>query len=90
MLAYELTRKILVGSLTIQLWIDADELACEECEERADELALCASTLADEDDAPLVLANKLITLLNGINAVEVADENGNGAAARFSFSESRK
>lgn len=90
MLVYELTRKILVGSMTIQLWLDADELACEECEERADELALCASTLADEDDLPLILANKLITLLNGINAVEITDENGNGAVARLSFLEARE
>jgi hypothetical protein len=53
-------------------------------------LALCASTLADEDDLPLILANKLITLLNGINAVEITDENGNGAVARLSFLEARE
>lgn len=71
-------RKVLVGPLTIRLWIDADDGLCEECEERADELALCAATLADEDDAPMVLAEKLANTLNGLSAVEVLDESGNG------------
>jgi hypothetical protein len=44
----------------------------------ADELALCASTLADEEDDPMVLAEKLANTLNGLNAVEVTDNNGNG------------
>jgi hypothetical protein len=45
----------------------------------ADELALCASTLADEEDDPLVLAEKLANVLNNLTAVEVVDANGNGA-----------
>jgi hypothetical protein len=44
----------------------------------ADELALCAATLADEEDDPLVLAEKLANTLNNLNAVEVTDSNGNG------------
>ena len=76
--AYELMRKVTAGPLTIRLWIDADEGLCEECEERADELALCASTLADEDDAPMLLAEKLANTLRGITKVEVEDETGNG------------
>lgn len=78
MRSYELMRKVTAGPLTIRLWIDADEGLCEECEERADELALCASTLADEDDDPVVLAEKLATTLNGLVKVEVSDESGNG------------
>ena len=77
MRVYELMRKVTAGPLTIRLWIDAEGL-CEECEERADELALCASTLADEDDAPMMLAEKLANTLNGLNAVEVLDESGSG------------
>jgi hypothetical protein len=71
-------RKVAVGPLTIRLWIDSDDGLCEECEERADELALCASTLADEDDVPLLLAEKLANTLLGLNAVEVLDADGNG------------
>lgn len=82
MRAYELMRKVSVGPLTIRLWIDADEGLCECCEELADELALCAATLADEEDEPLVLAEKLANTLNGLNAVEVLDDNGNGGVVR--------
>lgn len=78
MRVYELMRRVLVGSLTIRLWIAADEGACELCEQNADELALCASTLADEEDEPLVLAEKLANTLRGLNAVEVVDQSGNG------------
>jgi hypothetical protein len=48
----------------------------------ADELALCASTLATEEDEPIVLAEKLANVLNNITAVEVTDEHGNGAKVR--------
>lgn len=78
MRCYELMRKVTAGPLTIRLWISADEGLCEQCEERADEIALCASTLADEDDEPMVLAEKLANTLQGLNAVEVLDDTGNG------------
>ena len=78
MRVYELMRKVTAGPLTIRLWIDANGGACEECEERADELALCAATLADEDDHPMMLAEKLVATLNGLSRVEVTDESGNG------------
>ncbi len=78
MRVYELMRKVTVGPLTIRLWIDADDGPCELCAENADELAMCASTLADEEDEPLVLAEKIANTLRGINAVEVLDESGNG------------
>jgi hypothetical protein len=71
-------RKVSVGPLTIRLWIDADDLLCDECEERADELALCAATLADEDDPPGMLAERLTGILNGLSKVEVTDDTGNG------------
>ncbi len=64
--------------MTIRLWIDADDGLCEQCEELADELALCAATLADEEDEPMVLAEKLANTLRNLNAVEVLDGNGNG------------
>ena len=82
MRAYELMRKVLVGPLTIRLWIDADDALCEHCEEHADELALCAATLADEEDEPMVLAEKLANTLNGLSAVEVVDASGSGGIVR--------
>lgn len=51
------------------------------CEENADEVAMCASTLADEEDEPLVLAEKIANTLR-IKAVEVVDEAGNGGIVR--------
>lgn len=80
--SYELMRKVTVGDLTIRLWIDADEGLCEECEQRADELAMCASTLADSEDFPVVLAEKIANTLRGLNAVEVLDASGNGGLVR--------
>lgn len=82
MRSYELMRKVTAGPLTIRLWIDADDAPCEHCEEHADEIALCASTLADEDDDPMALAEKLANTLNGLSAVEVVDEAGNGGLVR--------
>jgi hypothetical protein len=70
---------VVVGPLRIRLWIDGDGGPCEHCEELADELALCATTIADEEDEPLILAEKLANVLNNITAVEVTDEQGNGA-----------
>ncbi len=74
----KLMRTVQAGTLTIRLWIDAEAADCGESEERADELALCAATLADEDDDPVMLADKLATLLQGLSAVVVTDEAGNG------------
>ena len=82
MRVYELTRSVVVGPLRIRLWIDGDGGPCEQCDELADELALCASTLATEEDEPIVLAEKLANVLNNITAVEVTDEHGNGAKVR--------
>lgn len=78
MRVYELMRKVSAGPLTIRLWIEADDGLCEHLEEHADELALCAATLADEDDPPMLLAEKLANTLNGLSAVEVLDQHGNG------------
>jgi len=78
MRVYELMRKVSAGPLTIRLWIEADDAMCEHLEENADELALCAATLADEDDPPMLLAEKLANTLRGLSAVEVLDEHGNG------------
>lgn len=78
MRVYELMRRVSVGQLTIRLWIEGDAGTCECCEENADELALCAATLADEEDEPMVLAEKLANTLRNLSAVEVVDANGNG------------
>jgi hypothetical protein len=78
----EITRRVLAGPLTIRLWVEAETVLCEHCEERADELALCAATLADGDDHPVALAEKLLSTLNGLRAVEVVDESGNGGLFR--------
>lgn len=82
MRVYELMRRVSVGQLTIRLWIEADDGLCEHCEEHADELALCASALADEEDDPMVLAEKLANTLNGLSAVEVIDASGSGGVVR--------
>lgn len=81
----EMIRRVVEGTLTIRLWVagQCDE-GMEECEERADELALCASTLADADDHPAALACKLILRLRGVTAVEVIDEHGDGCFVRRS------
>jgi hypothetical protein len=78
MRVYEMMRRVVVGPLTIRLWINADDGPCELCEEAADQIALCASALADEEDSPLILAEKLANTLRGLNAVEVLDESGDG------------
>jgi hypothetical protein len=78
MRVYELMRRVVVGSLTIRLWIEAEGMCYDHTEENADELALCAATLADEDDPPMLLAEKLANTLNGLSAVEVLDQHGNG------------
>ena len=78
MRVYELMRRVSVGPLTIRLWIDGDDGPCECCEETADELALCAATLADEEDEPMLLAEKLANTLKVHNAVEVIHEACNG------------
>jgi hypothetical protein len=39
---------------------------------------MCASTIADEEDDPMLLAEKLANTLQGLNAVEVLDDSGNG------------
>ena len=41
---------------------------------------MCAATLADAEDEPLALAERLANTLNAINRVEVHDGEGNGGA----------
>lgn len=82
MRVYNLTRRVIVGTLTIRLWIEANDGTCELCEEAADEVALCASALADEEDDPMILADKLMNRLAGVTAVEVTDDQGNGGHIR--------
>lgn len=75
----EIMRRVSVGGITIRLWIRTSEnLPCGECEERADEIALCASTLADDDDNTTDLAYRLARTLTGLGAIEVVDTDGNG------------
>jgi len=81
MRGYELTRKVVVGSLTIRLWISADEGMCQYCEEAADDLAMCAAAMADEEELPTTLVERLSNALN-VRAVEVVDDQGNGSLIR--------
>lgn len=85
MSACEMIRKVAAGPLSIRLWVAAEDDTPCECDERADELALCAATIADGDDNPTMLACKLISLLRGVSAVEVLDEHGNGCTLRERF-----
>lgn len=73
-------RTVSVGPLTIRLWIDANEGVCEHCDEIADDIAMLVATLANGDDEPLILAEKIANTMNAINRVEVNDERGNGGA----------
>jgi hypothetical protein len=82
MRAYELTRKVAVGPLSIKLRIDADESQCDHCQEMADEIAMLVSTLATDDDEPLVLAEKIMNIFAPITSVEVTDDEGNGGVVR--------
>lgn len=78
----ELMRRVSAGPLTIRLWVVSQEEFHEDAEDAADELAMCAATLADEDDEAVFLAYKLSSRLAGIAAVEVLDEHGNGCIVR--------
>ena len=81
MRSYELMRRVTAGSLTIRLWIDASDGPCELCDELADEVAMCAATLANEDDDPLTLAEKIVNTLR-VKAAEVVDATGDGGIVR--------
>jgi predicted ATPase len=85
MRCYEIIRTLRVGRLTIRLWVEANDGPCEVCEETADNIALCATTLADEDDDPVVLAEKLMNTLNGITRAEVIDTSGHGGAVSIAM-----
>lgn len=88
MRCYELIRSVKVGLLSIRLWIEASDGPCEVCEETADNLALCATTLADEDDDPMILAEKVMNTLSGVTRVEVTDERtGHGGAVSIASDE---
>lgn len=80
MRTYELLRTVSVGQLTIRLWLDANDGPCDQCQQSADEIAMCAATLADAEDEPLALAERLANTLNAIVRVEVQDDEGNGGA----------
>jgi hypothetical protein len=78
----EMERRVVAGSLTISVTIEADQAPCEHCEEHADEVALLVSTLADEDDSPAVLAHKIAGMFLTVSRVNVVDENGSGCTVR--------
>jgi hypothetical protein len=75
---YELMRKVSVGPLTIRLWIEADCSCCEQSIEHADRISSAVADMADEEDDPMILAEKIADTFIGINAVEVLDEDDNG------------
>ena len=80
--ACEIERRVLAGSLTINLRIDADEGPCEHCQQHADEGALLVSTLAVEDDDAVVLAHKILGMFATLSSVSVSDDQGNGCTVR--------
>lgn len=78
------TRSVSVGTKSIKLWIptETDECCCGG-DQDADETAMLAATLADEDDDVHVLAFKLVRQLRQVNAAEVTcQETGDGAIFR--------
>ena len=85
MRSYELIRRVSHGPLTILLRISANVGACEVCQESADEKALIVSALADEDDDPMVLADKIARHIKGVTSVEVVDESGSGGCVVMVF-----
>jgi len=48
----------------------------------ADEIAMLVSTLATDEDEPLVLAEKIMNIFAPITSVEVTDDEGNGGVVR--------
>jgi hypothetical protein len=54
---------------------------CQYCEEAADDLAMCAAAMADEEELPTTLVERLSNALN-VRAVEVVDDQGNGSLIR--------
>lgn len=81
--ACEIERRVLAGSLTINLRIDADVGPCEHCQQHADELAMLVSTLADEDDDAVVLAHKVAGMFSTLVSVSVSDgQTGDGCTVR--------
>ena len=79
----ELIRTVAVGDMSIRLSIEADGFPCDQCQEHADEVALLVSTLADEDDDPMILAEKIDTMFATVSQVTVIDGQGNGGTVRL-------
>ena len=79
--AYEYTRTVHAGGLSIRLWINAS--IGQGCDEYlADDIEQCAGFLIDEDteeDDPAIIADRLMRLFLHLNAVEVVDDVGDGA-----------
>lgn len=75
------TRRISVGTKEIKIWIPSTSECCaDECNHLADEQAMLAATLADQDDDCWLLAHKIVKQCACIVSAEVTDEiDGNGA-----------
>ena len=69
------TRTVEVGPLTVRVQMWADDC----CEHEADDVASLIYAMADEDEAPTTLAEKIANRLKGLRSVEVIDEEGDGA-----------
>ena len=74
------TRSISVGHKSIKIWVPTSPDTCEgDLDLLADEQAMLAATLSDEDDDCWFLAYKLVQQLSLVSAAEVTDNEGNGA-----------
>jgi hypothetical protein len=80
----ELMRTVKCGRLSIRLWIDAGSACCEHTPRgHADTVASLVLEMADEDDDEVELAARIAATFNGVTAVEVSDEEGDGCRVRF-------
>lgn len=89
MLRCELVRTIKCGRLSIRLWIDAGSACCEHTPRgHADTIAGLVPEMADEDDDEVELAARIVSTFQGVTAVEVSDEEGDGCRIRYSEEDS--
>jgi hypothetical protein len=74
-------RTIQNGPLTIRLFFAADEQCCSHIQEdNADSVSAAVSVMViDDDDLPIDVAERIAGLFRGLTAIEVYDEDGDGA-----------
>lgn len=76
---YEYMRRVSTESLTIRLWIAANEDQLQGDEAKADEIASLVHAMCEEVDDPMEACYKVVDVFQCINAVEAIDDDGDGA-----------